>query len=516
MKNFFKIKIPESIKTILFRLIIVLIGLRFLGAFIDPDMWWHIRLGEQILNGSFISNLTFTCQNYLWINHSWLSDVLIAVFNQLFGLGGLSIFFALVFLTGIVFNFLSLKKILIQEKINISRTGILLYFIVFTLILASFIAIRPQVFTFLFINILLYFLLHFHFSNKINYKWLLGLFLLFVLWVNLHGGFLIGIALIAIFFLYYFIDILINLYKFDKNKIKEAFIKGRFLFILIILCLLATLINPFGLDLWKEAFTLILGSNNASFINEWRSLDIKSPYNLFYFLLFLFPLVVQIINKKSLLRLIILIPFGLISFYSIRYILPVSSIVILIAFVEGIILLSKIFKKIEQDKEIIKLLNILKVMIAAFVVVIGVVGAYISITFFQSLSNINDKNNVGMLIYPIEAKMHLIENQEVYKNLNFYNTYVWGGYLSYNLPDFKWFIDGRMPEWVCKGLVNKNLMLDYIEVEDLKKDWKTVLGKYNIGAIIVRTNSSISNVLIESNEWQINYTDKIATVFIKK
>ncbi len=508
-------KIIKILKIGSFAAIILAYLSRLLGAFVDPDMWWHIRLGEDILKGTWVNTLTYTCTDYIWINHSWLSDVLISIVNKILGFQGLSILFALVFSGGIAFSVLSLNLILNNHKIKSSKLNILLYVAFFTLILSSFIAIRPQIFTFLFFNALIFFLLKIYYSKSIKYVTLLPAFLVFILWVNLHGGFVIGIVLIGIFIIDLFGGFLFKLLSGQKSQAKLNLNKIKYLVLLVVLFLLASLINPFGFDLWKEIFTLVLGSNNANFITEWKAINIKESYGLFYFVLFIVSLVLPIINKsRNTLRLLLVLIFGFLSLYSVRYILPVSGIILLVLFVEANLMFDWLLNRIlVKDKDILRLLSLLKYVLITSVALIGIMSAYIGFAFFLS---VRDVNSIENFFYPLDAKNYLEENKDMYKNLNFYNTYVWGGYLEYTLPEYKWIIDGRMPEWHCKGEVKSSIMLDYIEVEDLGKDWNLVFEKHNTGGILIKTGSILYNVLESSSKWDIVYSDKLATIFIRK
>lgn len=507
--------IYKKFTSFLFVFVIILFVLRLLGSFIDPDMWWHIRLGENLWNGQWVNTLTTTCNEYIWVNHSWLADVQIALVNNLSGIQGLSIFYSLVFVIGIIFSFLSLKHILKNLGLKLYRFNSLLFLTFYILILSSFIAIRPQVFTFLFFNILFYGLIRLYYSSNFSYVYLVPALLFFVLWVNIHGGFVIGIVMVGLFIIDAFIRFLTNTFSNNTTQASLLLKKLIFLIILELIFILASLINPFGLDLWREIFALVLGSNNAKYITEWRAIDIKNPFNLFYFILFISTLVLQIFNKsRSLVRLLILLVFGFLSFYSIRYILPISGIVLIIFFVEFGTTIKIISKDmIFKDRDIVRLINILKICLYAIFSVVAFMSAYIGVTFFISLNNLNNPEDFEM--YPIKAKEYLLKNKEEYKNLQFYNTYVWGGYLGYSLTDFKWFIDGRMPEWKCGGKINGDLMLDYIEIEDLGSQWRETIKAHNIEVIIVRNSSIISNVIYEDINWREVYKDDLAVIYIK-
>src|SRR5512133_2421572 len=59
---------------------------------LDSDLWWHMRAGEQTLsNGRPLLNdlYSFTRLGAPWINHSWLSQVGMALAYRWFGFLGL-------------------------------------------------------------------------------------------------------------------------------------------------------------------------------------------------------------------------------------------------------------------------------------------------------------------------------------------------------------------------------------------------------------------------------------------
>src|SRR5215831_4222552 len=53
----------------------------------DPDLWGHIRFGQDILRtGSLIRTDTYSYRTagQVWINHEWLSEVIFAgIYNRL-------------------------------------------------------------------------------------------------------------------------------------------------------------------------------------------------------------------------------------------------------------------------------------------------------------------------------------------------------------------------------------------------------------------------------------------------
>src|ERR1041384_5001302 len=72
---------------------------------IDPDLWWHLKAGEQIIDTRSIphtDDYSFTKQGSEWVAHEWLSEVIIAGIYRLSGFVGLIFSFSLVIVIALV------------------------------------------------------------------------------------------------------------------------------------------------------------------------------------------------------------------------------------------------------------------------------------------------------------------------------------------------------------------------------------------------------------------------------
>ena len=69
--------------------------LRGLSAVADPDIWWHIRVGQWIIeHRSFPHQGIFSAfgATHPWAAYSWGFEVLMATLNRVLGLMGISVF----------------------------------------------------------------------------------------------------------------------------------------------------------------------------------------------------------------------------------------------------------------------------------------------------------------------------------------------------------------------------------------------------------------------------------------
>jgi hypothetical protein len=120
----------------------------FSDTIADPDLWGHIRFGQDILrNGSVVQSDIYSYRTHgrHWINHEWLSEVIFAGLYNRSGPAGLIVFKVLV-------SFLILGLC----YAHLRRRGLGPYCSVFLLVMMSIPfrlglgTIRPQIFTYVF------------------------------------------------------------------------------------------------------------------------------------------------------------------------------------------------------------------------------------------------------------------------------------------------------------------------------------------------------------------------------
>ena len=192
----------------------------FLGIFLltirpiaDADFWWHLRTGQLIAQTHTIPHtdpFSFTKYGAPWITHEWMSELLIyALF--LLGSYGLLIFFFSILVTG-AFALVYLR----------CPPDTRPYIAGFTLLLGAISTaptwgVRPQMISLFNACLFLYLLDRYRITGRL--KFLIPLPLIIFVWANLHAGYFIGIALIAIYILGGLISILTAV--LHKNEIDE-------------------------------------------------------------------------------------------------------------------------------------------------------------------------------------------------------------------------------------------------------------------------------------------------------
>ena len=251
-------------------LVALLVGATFAvvrGFSVDPDMWWHIRTGELILSTHHWATTdpySYTAAGAPWMSCEWLGDVVFAVVYRVGGLRGLEAL--LVVLASAVmlalYGFATLRSGNCKAAFVVS--GVLL-----VLAAASF-NLRPQMLGYLFLILTLIALELFR-QGKQRAVWLLPM--LFLLWVNTHGSWIVGLATVALFFGAGLVSFQVGSLEARRWTSSERLR----LEVVFLLSLVAIPITPYGARLAAYPFTVAstLPISVANIL-EWQVM----PFNL--------------------------------------------------------------------------------------------------------------------------------------------------------------------------------------------------------------------------------------------
>ena len=162
-------------------------------------MWWHFALGKYYLSHSTMkvnhALFSWTPADPNWLYNTWLGSTIVYLFYAAAGGFGLWLFQWGIFV-GIFLIFLSFVH-RTQGKLDINATSLL-----FMVVVAEGLALvfpKPDLFTPLFFSALIYVFFSIK-RNKLSPRYFYLYPPLFVLWVNLHGGFVMGVGTVAILF----------------------------------------------------------------------------------------------------------------------------------------------------------------------------------------------------------------------------------------------------------------------------------------------------------------------------
>jgi hypothetical protein len=234
----------------------------------DGDTGWHLRTGEWILAHGRVPDrdiFSFTRSGQPWFAWEWLWDVLFGWLHLHAGMAAVVLASSLV---------LALTFALLFRMAR--RSSDALVALALTLVAAAGSAghwlARPHLFTMLF-TVIFYSILErtSRESGVPRRLWLLPP--LMVLWTNLHGGFFVGILLIAAYAAGQFA---VLLRETGGDERRQALRRGRRYLLTAAGCGVATFVNPYGYRLHAHIFAYLADGFYRGNIMEFQSLNFQS------------------------------------------------------------------------------------------------------------------------------------------------------------------------------------------------------------------------------------------------
>jgi len=210
---------------------------------VDSDFWGHVRYGADTLQHGVASTATytFTAEGFRWINHENLSEITFAWLTKTFGHQSVLVMKCL-------FGCLVIGLIVLFAVRKSVATGIISVVAGLVAVNLSFYwGMRPQVFSFTFFAIVIALGERFlsykalsQLSRRAFVLLTLSFAVLFALWANSHGGFVAGICVF---------NLLLVFRAIEAFKVGRDITVIRRCVLLITVCSLTTLINPYGIEL---------------------------------------------------------------------------------------------------------------------------------------------------------------------------------------------------------------------------------------------------------------------------
>lgn len=475
---------------------------------LDSDILWSIAIGKWItLNRAFlfVDSFSWTINGKERITLEWLFCFLAYKFNDWLGSWGLYI---LIFISVIVTVY-GLYLICAKYDTYVSYAFITPLILGITILYTIFPLFRAYVYALMFFIILIYLL----FSKKESEWDLLYYAILFVLWVNIHASVCLGFFILCI--------------EMSRRIIVNK--KVNYLWT-ILLCGLATLVNPYGYLVWTNFLSLLVGMGGAKPIAEFRAPDFNNLAILGIYLsiavimlLFLFKEYrdagleklneIEVVTGKKechnsptdniFLQVDRSLPDLIIRHFSaltclvylfwVFYIYALYSVRMLpYAIVLWIILTAYYASKI-------KLLNFTKRTYYLFVGLFSVL--FLGNLFYSDfkVTNILESNNS---ISP-SAEVQFLKNNPKYQD-HLFNEYIFGGYLILN--NIPVFIDAG-------GTTYGDIMQKYIDVIQLKEDPQKILDDTGVKNIIIPNDIPFARYLSVNNNWELVYRGNSASIF---
>lgn len=469
-----------SFPVMLAALFAVLTVLTARARFNDPDVWWHLKVGEIIWNTHAIPTVdlfSFTTNNHAWTAHEWLAELSIYGAWQAGGYSGM-MFWLCLLTSGIVITSYALCS-LYSANAKVAFLGGLITWGFATVGLA----IRPHIIGYL---LLAGTLLLVHLGRSKDRRWFLLLPPVFAVWVNCHGSFFFGLMLLAVFLVCSFLSIRAgSLVSIPWEKARR-----NMLALAIVLSIAALFVNPAGLQQVIYPLDVMLQqTTNLGAVEEWQPMSFDNGRDL-AFLTVTGVIFLLVLVRRAGLHLDELVLLALSVAMAVRHTRMV--------FVFGIVAAPIVCRLLADTWENYKLSrdrrapNLVVILMAVGVAIIG----------FPSANNlaqqVKQANPVKALDFMRSAGL----------SGRMLNDYAYGGYLIWAAPEHKVFVDGRADIYDWTGVLR-----EYGAWATLRQDPGFLLDKYNIEFCLIPRSAPMARVFPYLPGWKLLYSDESSVIF---
>ena len=460
---------------------------------IGLDIWWHLGVGRYLLQArSFPSHDVFSFTAPYWDNKEWLFGIFVYIVQRAGGLDGLS--FAKAFLFTATF-FTLFVLCLRRSRNHYLSIG---FVVLAALACRMRLAFRPELFSYLFMAVLLLMLDSFQGGRR---KPLCLFPLLMLLWVNLHPQAFVGLLILAV---YIAGDLIARLLPGPARRNAWRRLTGRD-FILLVLIFLVSCVaftcNPISLHRFLSPVELMTThSKYLSSLTEAATMSVEeiitvNPWFIALSLVAVFVLVMFVSIMEPTDSLIVIAGL-LVWFPAFRMSrnLPYPCLLWVPVFACQ---LARIVSRIPADAA-----SFLAASRKFFDAVLSIALVCV-IVWALFLPNFG----VGFseVLFPEGAIEYVKANGP---SGEMFNIYDWGGFLIWNLyPRYRVFIDGRGPDAYPPWL-----WADYQTVQGGEDGWEEVLDRYGVNFVLLATGNKLHDLIDEMNgagEWRLVYWDEV-------
>ena len=510
-----------SVSDLLFVALLLGLSCGALGRLLlrDAGTGWHIRNGELMLRTHAITRVdpfSATMSGQPWYAWEWLYDVLIAAIHHLLGLNGVVFYSAAVMAVSFVLVF----------YLAMRRGGSLpvtLVMIVLSLGAASvhFLA-RPHVLSWL-LTVIWFELLDSACSldpqsdldlepNTARRLYWLPILMLF--WVNLHGGFLLGFALLGV----YLVGGVIRYFSCPEQR-SEIVSRLRRLGLVGVVSLLASFVNPYGYKLHLHIYRYLSDRFLMNHVTEFLSPDFHGVAQQCFAVMLLITIaaLASARRKPGPTHLLVILLAAYSGLYASRN-LPVSSMLFTLIIAP---MLSETVARASENTEISLWLRGLLSRVNNFGIRMEKLELrfqghlWIVLAFFLGLWACLHGGRLGSVQlvnayfddkrFPVEAA-EVIAKRDVREPI--FCPDLWGGYLIYRLyPQTKVVVDDR------HDLYGDHFFEDYLKVVFVQPEWSKVLDEKHVNWVLVQKNSSLATILGLTSGWKLIHEDETAVLF---
>ncbi len=459
---------------------------------VGPDTWWHLRTGETILETGEIprtDSFSYTRAGEDWRIPGWLVQVPMAWLYRWGGPGALNLWVAA--MVTLAFWFV--------HRAMVGGPFLKAFIIVLAATAAGvYWAARPYILTFLLAAVFLWILEDWRRGRADRLWWLP---VLMVVWANGHGGFAAGVILWGV----YLAGALLESFRAarETGSLRLGPRSGKLLAVGLAM-LLAVAANPFGFEMLLYPFKTVSIEALQDFIQEWQSPNFHErqvwPFAAMIFLIF----GAAGASKKGL----SLEDFLLVSGWGFLGLLAGRNIA-LFALAGALVLARHAAPllagwseatgvRLQPQRTVARPLSVVNWVLLLLIALAAGLKAWSVVPQQANRAAFEDFLPLGAVDF-IEAER---------PPGRIFNTYNWGAYMLWALPEYPVFVDGRT------DLYNDEVIGEWFVVVRGEEGWDRILDRWDVHLVLVEPGLPVV-FLLEDAGWELLYEDDRSVVIAR-
>jgi hypothetical protein len=353
---------------------------------------------------------------------------------------------------------------------------------------------RPQMLTFLFVCLELYWLERFMRRGGRQIYWLP---LVMAVWANLHGGFLVGFLFLGIAFVARLGEAAARRERTPAGEALRISLVG-------LASVAAALLTPYTYRLFAYAVEPQASPIQQSLILEWLSPDFHvlafKPFEAMVLAL----VAGMALTRPRLYEVLLALATLTLALQSVRHVpifLAACTPILIRLYGEAWQRLARERGwRLPRTRSSPALAAVTASVLLALAIFIGL-AAERRLAAQQALTRTT---------YPVAASDWLAAHPEV--GTRMFNSYGWGGYLVYRFyptPQRRVFVFGEAT------VMGDEQLRRYADVAGIRADWQAQLQTSGVDYIVFNRDAPLSNALAVDPHWRLAYEDRVAVVYVR-
>jgi hypothetical protein len=505
--------VVPSVSDLVFILLLIALTMGPLakGMLGDAGIGWHIRTGELIAQMHSIprtDTFSSTTSGKAWFAWEWLYDLMVGWLHHVAGLNGVVFFSAVI----LAFTF----AFVLRKMLSAGSSPAIAVIVMLMAVAAStvhFLA-RPHILSWLFAVFWFNSLDRFEADGRIRPLVWLPLTMLF--WVNLHGGFVTGFALLS---LYLFSALLQGWAAGAATDRTASFQRARILCLFGIVCAFVSLGNPYGYKLYSHIYRYLGDRFLMDHIDEFLSPNFHGLPQKFFAVLVLLAFIAMATARKKISSSHLLIALFAIytGLYATRNI-PVSSILLALIVAPQ---LSMVLKEAAESNIVSQRWRLTLARLDQFGSRMANLDAslrghlwpiFLVLVWVWICAHHGHIGNSAVMHSQFDDKRFPVQATNFLESVGdrqpIFCPDSWGGYLIYRLyPHQPVAVDDR------HDLYGSEFLKLYLNVIHGHSEWEQDFEAMRVGWVLVPKDSTLATLISKQRDWSGVYRDETAVLF---